>query len=433
MIKPLHSALAFASLALGLACTSSNDAPPPAPKAQVRVVHASPDAPAVDVTVNGSQVVANAPYKAATTFTSVNAGMADIRVYVAGTNTLALSAGPTFLAGKYYTVMAVNAVAALEPLVIEEDGVAPASGKLKVRVVHAAPHAPAVDVYVTAPAADLATAMPTLTNVPFKGFSGALEIPAATYQVRVTATGSKTPVYDSGAVPLADGANLVLAAVERIEGAAPITLLGLTREAATPKLEITDSRALVRVKHASPDAPAVDILVNGQAALSNVPFPVASSYLSLAGGANNLKVNVAGTATTVINADVNLVALKAYSVFAVDLVSQIQALVVEDDLMAPSAGKAKLRAIHLSPDAPNVDIWVNGVKQLTNVPFKVTSPYLEVPAGVTDVKVAVTGTMTIVLQATPNLAAGSIYTAAATGTVGAVPSRPLTLNLLTDK
>jgi hypothetical protein len=101
--------------------------------------------------------------------------------------------------------------------------------------------------------------------------------------------------------------------------------------------------------------------------------------------------------------------------------------------MAPSAGKAKLRAIHLSPDAPNVDIWVNGVKQLTNVPFKVTSPYLEVPAGVTDVKVAVTGTMTIVLQATPNLAAGSIYTAAATGTVGAVPSKPLTLNLLTDK
>ncbi|MFZ1376329.1 MAG: DUF4397 domain-containing protein, partial [Geothrix sp.] len=286
---------------------------------------------------------------------------------------------------------------------------------------------------VTAPSADLATAMPTLTNVPFKGFSGALEIPAATYQVRVTATGSKTPVYDSGSVPLAAGANLVLAAVERIEGASPITLLGLTREAATPKLEIPDSRALVRVKHSSPDAPAVDILVNGQIALTNVPFPVASSYLPLAGGATNLKVNVAGTSTTVINADVNLVALKAYSVFAVDLVSRIQPLVVEDDLMAPSAGKAKLRAIHLSPDAPNVDIWVNGVKQLTNVPFKVTSPYLEVPAGVTDVKVAVTGTMTIVLQATPNLAAGSIYTAAATGTVGAVPSKPLTLNLLTDK
>lgn len=433
MIKPPHFALALVSLALGLACSSSNDTPAPVPTAQVRVVHASPDAPAVDVFVNGSQVVANASYKAATPFAPVNAGMADVRVNVAGTSTLALSAGPTFTAGKYYTVMAVNSLSALEPLVIEEDGVAPASGKLKVRVVHAAPKAPAVDVYVTAPAADLAAATPTLTNVSFKAFSGALEIPAATYQVRITATGSKVPVYDSGSVPLAAGANLVLAAVERIEGASPITLLGLTREAAAPKLEITDSRALVRVIHASPDAPAVDILVNGQIALSNVPFPVASSYLPLQGGATNLKVNVSGTATTVINADVNLLALKASSVFAVDLVSQIQPLVVEDDLMSPSAGMAKLRAIHLSPDAPNVDIWVNGAKVLTNVPFMAASPYLEVPAGVTDVKVAVTGTMTIVLQATPNLIAGSIYTAAATGTVGAVPSKPLTLSLLTDK
>lgn len=431
MIKPLHSALAIASLALGLACSSSSEAP--APTAQVRVVHASPDAPAVDVTVNGTQLVANASFKAASTFRTVNAGMADIRVQVAGTSTLALAAGPTFAAGKYYTVMAVNAASALEPLVIEEDGMAPASGAVKVRVVHAAPQAPAVDVYVTAPAADLSTAMPTLTNVAFKAFSGALEIPAATYQVRITPTGSKSPVYDSGAVPLTAGSNLVLAAVERMEGASPISLLGLTRDVATPSLELTDSRALVRVKHASPDAPAVDILVNGQAALSHVPFPVASAYLPLASGATNLKVNVAGTDTTVINADVTLTALKAYSVFAVDLVSRIQPLVVEDDLTAPPAGKAKLRAIHLSPDAPEVDVWVNGVKVLANVPFKAASPYLEVPAGATDVKVAVAGTMTIVLQGTPDLASGGIYTAAATGTLGAVPSQPLALNLLTDK
>jgi hypothetical protein len=42
-----------------------------------------------------------------------------------------------------------------------------------------------------------------------------------------------------------------------------------------------DEMARVRVVHASPDAPAVDVLVNDNVAFSNVPFTEISDYASL--------------------------------------------------------------------------------------------------------------------------------------------------------
>jgi len=433
MNRTLASLLAPALLLTLLACSGGSDSDAPAAPANLRIAHGSFDAPNVDVILNGKTVASNVAFKGATGFLPVAPGRADLKINVAGTSTTALAAMPELESGKYYTVMAADSVANLKPLVFQEEAMGPAAGNVKVRVVHAAPKAPRVDVYVTAPGAALETSSPTLSNVPFLGVSGALEVPTATYRVRITGTGSKSPVFDSGSVTLAAGSDLVLAAVEESLGASPVTLLGLTRTANMPSLEVADARALLRAKHASPDAPAVDVLVNGATALAGVPYPAVSAYLPVMKGPINLKVNVAGTSTTVLNTDLVLDARKAYSVFAVDLVSQLAALVAEDDLRAPATGSAKLRVIHLSPDAPNVDVWVNGGKALSNVPFKAVSPYLEVPAGATDVKVTVAGTTTVVLGAMPTLKAGEVFSAIAVGTVGAVPGKPLSLSLVLDK
>ncbi len=74
----------------------------------------------------------------------------------------------------------------IEPILLVDDNTPPTSGNVKVRIVHGAPSAPAVDVYVTAPGADLDTSTPTLTNVSFGVASGYLSVPAGSYQIRVT-------------------------------------------------------------------------------------------------------------------------------------------------------------------------------------------------------------------------------------------------------
>jgi hypothetical protein len=69
--------------------------------------------------------------------------------------------------------------------------------------------------------------------------------------------------------------------------------------------------------------------------------------LQVEAGTRNIKVNVSGTSTTVINADLALSKDQNYSVFAIDSVSKISALVLTDDLTAPASGKAHVRFVHL--------------------------------------------------------------------------------------
>ncbi len=423
---------AITSVALVSGCNGGSDNNNNA-KAKVRVLHASPDAPSVDVTVNNTSIAANAPFKTASGFTDTNAGKGTVKVNVAGTSNTVISATPDFNSGRSYTIIAANKVAAIEPLIIDDDGVAPAAGQVKVRVVHGAPSAPAVDVYVTAPNAALAGSTPTLANVPFKTISSALQVAAGSYQIRVTAAGSKAAVFDAGSVSLAAGADLVLVAVDQNTGASPISLIGLTTSATAPSFELTDTRAQLRAVHASPDAPNVDILVDNVVAAGNVAYPTAVGFVGVPSGARNVKVNAAGTATTVIDVTPTLAAGKAYTAYAVGFLANISALLVEDNLSAPTAGNVKIRVIHGSPDAPNVDILANDSKVLSNVPFKTASDYLVVPAGKYNFKVNVAGTATTATQADVTLAAGKVYTAIAIGSLATNAKNKLTIQLLTDK
>jgi hypothetical protein len=150
-------------------------------------------------------------------------------------------------------------------------------------------------------------------------------------------------------------------------------------------------------------------------------FPNNTAYLEVEAGTRNIKVNVAGTTTTVINADVPFTKDMSYSVFAVDSVSQISAIVLADDLTAPAAGKAHVRFVHLSPDAPAVDVAVDGgAVVFANTAFKSSTAFTPLDAGTYDLEVRVEGTTTVALDLDPiTLEAGKIYTVFAKGFLGA--------------
>jgi hypothetical protein len=94
---------------------------------------------------------------------------------------------------------------------------------------------------------------------------------------------------------------------------------------------VVDSSKIL-VTHASPDAPGVDLLIdNVKKNSSALAFPNNTGYLSVISGTRNIKVNVAGTSTSVINADLAFTKNQHYSIFAVDSVSKISAVVLTDD------------------------------------------------------------------------------------------------------
>ena len=219
--------LLLAATALTAACDDDDDNTGPEGESRVRVVHASPDAPAVDVLLDDAEVLTDVSYLGASDYLETTDGEHNLKVNVAGTTTTAIDADVTLADGTDYTVIASDLVAQIAPIVLEDDNSAPTAGSVRVRAIHGAPSAPAVDVYVTAPGTDLATAAPALTGVEFGDVSSYLEVPAGDYQVRVTPAGTKTVAIDSGALALSGGQVRTVIAVDAAGGGAPFDFLVL--------------------------------------------------------------------------------------------------------------------------------------------------------------------------------------------------------------
>lgn len=182
--------------------------------------------------------------------------------------------------------------------------------------------------------------------------------------------------------------------------------------------------AMVRVAHLSPDAPAVDILVNGQRAVTNLAFKEVTPYFPLPAAKVRVQVVPAGQSSpVVIDAELDLREGIYYTVAATGFLAQIRPQVYTDALagLFPRAGYARVRVVHTSPDAPAVDVAVKGGPVLfQNLPFPRAGQYLVVPAGQYDLEVRVAGTGTVALEL-PGvvLESGKTYTVFAVGSVRA--------------
>jgi hypothetical protein len=164
------------------------------------------------------------------------------------------------------------------------------------------------------------------------------------------------------------------------------------------------NHATVRVLHASPDAPAVDVYLDDAAvsALTNVPFGTLSDYLDVPSGDHNVKVYATGTTTDpVIDADVTVAAGTAYTIAATDALASITPQVLVDD-PSPACDSAQVRVVHLSADAPAVDIAPAGATPdeavVKNLAYPDASDYLALPGGSYDLEVRLAGETTVALD-----------------------------------
>ena len=164
------------------------------------------------------------------------------------------------------------------------------------------------------------------------------------------------------------------------------------------------NHATVRVLHASPDAPAVDIYLDDAAvsALTNVPFATLSDYLDVPSGDHNVKVYATGTTTDpVIDVDVTVAAGTAYTIAATDAVAAITPQVLVDD-PAPDCDTAQVRVVHFSADAPAVDIAPAGATPdeavIKNLAYPDASDYVALPGGTYDLEVRPAGETTVALD-----------------------------------
>lgn len=390
--------------------------------AKVRVLHSAPDVPAVTVYVNGAAAIQSLGPLQTTDYLDLPAGTYKVAVALAGQpeSAAVLRTDLTVADNKRYTAFATGllADASVKLGAIEDVYRAPFS-RSSVRVWHNSPDAPAVDVLVNGQV--------VLSNVPYGATSQYLPLPAGTYDVRVNVAGTSTTVF-SGPISLARGESYTAVAMGSVAGTGEPFAVKVLRDAT--------SGALLRVLHASPNVPAVTVYVNGQQAVKRLGTLKATGYLALDAGTYDVAIAAAGQplSKAVLKTKITLGDKSRYTALARGLAGAKKnklELALQNDIATATAGKASVRAWHLSPDAPKVDIWVNGKKTLSRVGYKQASSYLSLDAGTYRIQVAVAGTKTIVLDARVGVRADRAYTVAALGSATG-KGKKLTASVLAD-
>lgn len=447
MLK-LKSLVLMLSASMVLAACGDDDnvfvAPTPSVgEGVVRVLHASPDAPAVNVLVDGTEVLSAVPFETGSGNLTLAEGTYSVQVDALTPGGAVTVLGPLDInvTTNFATdIIAAGATASIEALGFTRANTAPPTGSVRVSVIHAAAGAPPVDVYVTEPGADLSASAP-LGSFAFRESLQPAIVPAGDYQIRITPAGTTTVVFDSGTVVLPADAGLVVSAIDNVDpGTSPVKLV-VQDGSGSFVLEDINAPATVRVVHNSPDAPPVDVIVNDDflnPLVEDLTFPGFTGYIEVPPAIYNVKVTAANNpGLVVIDADLDL-ATEEYSVYAMDFLANIQPLVLVDD-NRDVATEARVRIVHGSPSAGPVDIYVTapGADLMTSdpafvaVPFLADTDYVSLAAGSYDVTVTPTGTKTAAIgPATVDLQAGGVYTAVARDAQGG--GTPLGLILMDD-
>ena len=174
----------------------------------------------------------------------------------------------------------------------------------------------------------------------------------------------------------------------------------------------------VRLAHLSPDTPAVDVYLRSTTGavkpqtFRGVGYGDMSQYLRLPSGTYQVAMRKAGAPAAekpVLTTDVGVADGGAYTGAGVGRFADLGLRVLTDDLKLPDPGKAKVRIIQASVEAPVLNVaGKNGNKIADGVRFATTTTYREVNPGRWSVRVVPTGGgRTSVLPCT--LGAGSVY------------------------
>ncbi len=121
--------------------------------------------------------------------------------------------------------------------------------------------------------------------------------------------------------------------------------------------------AYVSIYHGSPDAPALDIFAESNRINQNpLAFSQVFPYQRFFASDRKLRFSPHNALNTLLETNQTFEKNKVYSVFLVNPVASMAAIVLEDRWSTPTAEKPMARLLHLSPDAGELIIKVNGNK-----------------------------------------------------------------------
>ena len=183
--------------------------------------------------------------------------------------------------------------------------------------------------------------------------------------------------------------------------------------------------ALVRFVHAVPNAPPLDVWVDGYQFVVHLDYSESTRHDFQWADFSEVDFVPAGAPVTAAVLRVPLTPLpgQAYTVMATGLLPTPAPLVLLDDDIGAPGPVARVRAVDASVNTPPLDLGVVGGPALfVNLNYGQPTPYVDMPAGVANLALRWTGTPVVAVPMPEfMLTPGGTYTIAVIGIVNGAP------------
>jgi Domain of unknown function (DUF4397) len=412
-------ALFLFATALLAACYNGSDRS----KAQVRLVNASYGHASLDLRLQDVLAQSVAGYGSATGYSEADPNATAATLASAGAATTLASFTTSLGRDKYFTVLAYGSAGALKQVVLDDNVAAPAEGKTLLRVVHAAPDAGSLDVYVTASGDPLASSSAVQTGSTFTGsVPTPVTVNSGTWQVRITAAGSKTDVRLNLPSLVLPNRQVVTLVLTPSPGGTLVNALLLVQQGALSRQDTTQARVRA-VAGVAPVAAVAVTLGDVTLLAGNGNFPaVAGEYALVNAGTAAPTIRVSGVAVGPPNT--NLLAGGDYTLLVYGTQAAPSSVWLIDDNRLPTSGQARLRLVNgVGGLSGTAAMTLSSAVVASGVATGSASPtYAEVSARASAEISVVSSTSAVGLYGpvTPTLAAGANYSVFVLGAAGAV-------------
>jgi len=404
-IRALFTACCLFAFLLAGCSKSSNDS------ANVRVLNLIQGATGVTVDVSGTTVLSNGTFETIGNFVSTGVGNQEFKVTVPGsTGTLIDTIFGLAGAIDYTYVMTGTPGAAAAVLVADPYG-SPGGNTFAVRVLNMSLTDQNIDLYLTAPGADIGAATAVISNATYATVTSFLNTNAGNLEVRLTPTGTKTVLYDA-TISIGPGTGQTIVAYGRDSN----KLLNVAVMSSQTTGSIANSTlAQLKVANGTAVPAPLNVLLDGTVAVSNLPFASVAEYQTIAAGTHTITVeSSASPGATLLTLSPNFVPATDNSIALSGTAGAMTALTLADSNPPVALGRSQVRIVNLSPDLTSVDVYANFGKIVSALGTNAASADTLVDALVGgtpyhfDINAA--GTTTVLLSVGGlNLASGAAY------------------------
>lgn len=413
--RALLAAFCLTSLIL-TGCSKSNKSDHG--NAQLRVVNAFSQANALDLSVDAKPVVTGLPFEGTTQYANIDSGSQIFIVNVNGASTGLVNTTYSVNANTKFSYIIFGPQTAVGTLLLPDGFNDPGDGYFAIRFANVAAGPGALDLYLTAPGADLTATAPSIANVSYG--SGGLFVPIAkgtgTFEIRITPAGTKDVVYDGAPQTFAEHSGASIVAFSKGSGKLVDVVLLRSDDAGSGAL-VDSTLTQYKVVNASLVPSALNVLVDGTLQLSNIPYTGVSNYQRTSTGTHNFSFEATTTpGASLLTLVQTLTAATDTSIVLTGTAGALTPLVLRDNNLPPPAATANIRFVNSSADVAAIDVFVNFSKQVSGLASNSASPYFNLTAAAStgtnyEFDFNLAGTTTSLLKLTSViLTAGHTYT-----------------------